>query len=53
MKQFSLLLFITLCTSLFARKPNVIIIFTDDQGSRDMAIYGAKDLKTDHMDSLA
>jgi arylsulfatase A-like enzyme len=34
-------------------KPNVIIIFTDDQGSVDMNIYGAKDLATPHMDSLA
>ncbi|MBF0196887.1 MAG: sulfatase-like hydrolase/transferase [Planctomycetes bacterium] len=38
---------------LAARKPNVIIIFTDDQGTVDMNIYGAKDLVTPHMDSLA
>ncbi len=42
-----------LSSSLFARKPNVIIIFTDDQGSIDMNVYGAKDLVTPHMDSLA
>jgi len=36
-----------------ARQPNVIIIFTDDQGTVDMNIYGAKDLATPHMDSLA
>jgi len=35
------------------RKPNVIIIFTDDQGSVDLNCYGAKDLVTPHMDSLA
>ena len=34
-------------------KPNVIIIFTDDQGSIDLNCYGAKDLTTPHMDSIA
>jgi len=33
-------------------KPNVIIIYTDDQGSIDLNIYGAKDLVTPHMDKL-
>lgn len=33
-------------------KPNVIVIYTDDQGSIDLNIYGAKDLKTPHMDAL-
>ena len=36
-----------------ARHPNVIVIYTDDQGSVDMNAYGAKDLETPHMDSLA
>lgn len=36
-----------------ARKPNVIIIFTDDQGTVDMNCYGAKDLVTPNMDGLA
>jgi len=40
-------------TPLIARKPNVIIIFTDDQGTIDMNCYGAKDLVTPHMDGLA
>ena len=35
------------------RQPNVIVIFTDDQGSVDLNCYGAKDLTTPHMDSLA
>lgn len=35
------------------RKPNVILIYTDDQGSVDMNAYGADDLITPHMDSLA
>lgn len=36
-----------------ARKPNVIVILTDDQGSIDMNCYGAKDLITPNMDALA
>lgn len=35
------------------KKPNVLLIYTDDQGSLDMNIYGAKDLYTPHMDALA
>ena len=36
-----------------ARKPNVIIIFTDDQGSVDAGCYGTRDIQTPHTDSLA
>ncbi|MGE3805094.1 MAG: sulfatase-like hydrolase/transferase, partial [Gemmataceae bacterium] len=36
-----------------ARPPNVIVIFTDDQGSIDTNVYGAKDLVTPNMDKLA
>lgn len=35
------------------RKPNVILIVTDDQGSVDLNCYGAKDLHTPHIDALA
>jgi len=35
------------------RRPNVILIYTDDQGSVDMNCYGAKDLITPNMDALA
>lgn len=34
-------------------KPNVLLIYTDDQGTLDMNIYGAKDLYTPNMDNLA
>lgn len=34
-------------------KPNVILIYTDDQGSLDPGCYGAADLHTPHMDALA
>lgn len=35
------------------KKPNIIIILTDDQGYRDTGCYGCKDFKTPHIDSLA
>ena len=35
------------------KKPNVIIILTDDQGYGDLGCMGAKDLKTPRLDSLA
>jgi arylsulfatase A-like enzyme len=35
------------------RKPNVVLIYTDDQGSVDVNCYGADDLITPHMDELA
>ncbi|MFT4691380.1 MAG: sulfatase-like hydrolase/transferase [Verrucomicrobiia bacterium] len=36
-----------------AKKPNVVILFTDDQGTLDAGCYGAKDLKTPNIDHLA
>lgn len=35
------------------RRPNVIVVYTDDQGSIDMNCYGANDLVTPNMDGLA
>ena len=34
-------------------RPNVIVIYTDDQGSIDLNCYGSKDLITPHLDGLA
>lgn len=34
-------------------RPNVIVIYTDDQGSLDLNCYGSKDLHTPHLDALA
>ena len=36
-----------------ARKPNVVIFFTDDQGTLDAGCYGAGDLITPNIDKLA
>ena len=36
-----------------SKKPNVIVIYSDDQGSLDLNIYGAKDLMTPNLDRLA
>ena len=33
--------------------PNVVLIFTDDQGYGDVGCFGAKDLATPHLDRLA
>ncbi len=35
------------------RKPNVVLIFTDDQGSIDINSYGSRDLITPNLDRLA
>ncbi|MHC4707468.1 MAG: sulfatase-like hydrolase/transferase [Planctomycetota bacterium] len=35
------------------RRPNVLIFYTDDQGTLDVNCYGSKDLYTPNMDSLA
>ncbi|MCM8527510.1 MAG: sulfatase-like hydrolase/transferase [Lentisphaeraceae bacterium] len=54
MKTCFLAILFLLSVSLFsADKPNVIIIYTDDQGTLDMTAFGAKDLKTPYMDQLA
>ncbi len=35
------------------RRPNVVLIFTDDQGTIDVNCFGAKDLYTPNLDGLA
>ena len=35
------------------RRPNVVIIYTDDLGYGDLGCYGADDLATPHLDALA
>jgi arylsulfatase A len=58
MKNFLLLLcvFPSLCHSALAnekRRPNVVILLTDDQGTLDVNCYGSTDLRTPHMDRIA
>ena len=36
-----------------SRAPNVVIIYTDDQGSLDLGSYGAQDIRTPELDALA
>ncbi|MBI3695116.1 MAG: sulfatase-like hydrolase/transferase [Acidobacteria bacterium] len=36
-----------------ARPPNVIVLYTDDQGIGDVGCYGSTDIKTPNIDSLA
>lgn len=52
---FTTLLLFTLISidSLAQKKPNVLVILTDDQGYMDLGSYGATDLKTPHIDRLA
>lgn len=45
--------FLLLVSADAAKTPNVIIIYTDDQGSVDANCYGSKDLITPNIDRLA
>jgi arylsulfatase A-like enzyme len=35
------------------RKPNIVLIVSDDQGYHDLGCYGGKQVKTPHLDALA
>jgi len=35
------------------RKPNFVIIFTDDQGYQDLGCFGSPDIRTPHIDRMA
>jgi arylsulfatase A-like enzyme len=47
------LFFAGLIPSFAAERPNILIIFTDDQGYGDLACYGSKTNKTPRLDQLA
>ena len=47
------LLYGSIASTVIRAKPNVVIFFTDDQGTLDASCYGAPHLKTPHIDQLA
>ena len=54
---FGFFIFLTIlfsaCDKSNSRLPNVIIIFTDDQGYGDVGCFGAQDFSTPNLDKLA
>lgn len=52
-----LFLFLTIALTVAApaaqRPPNIVLIFTDDQGYADVGVFGAKAFRTPHLDRLA
>ncbi len=36
-----------------AEKPNIVLIFTDDQGYQDLGCFGSTTIKTPHLDQMA
>ena len=53
MKTLSLWFLILLGSVLLQAKPNVVVFFTDDQGTLDAGCYGSDDLLTPAIDELA
>ena len=46
-------IFSALCTSQAAKRPNIVIIFTDDHAQHAISAYGSTINKTPHIDQLA
>lgn len=46
------LIMLTNCRAAMAARPNIVLIFTDDQGINDVSCYGSE-IPTPHIDSLA
>ena len=49
----ALILFLFASFSVQSEKPNIVIIFTDDQGYADLGCYGSKTNRTPRLDQLA
>ncbi|VGO15739.1 Arylsulfatase [Pontiella desulfatans] len=45
----------SICTAVVAKaeRPNIVIIFNDDQGYQDLGCYGSPDIKTPRVDQMA
>ena len=52
MKKLLILAFALAAFTVQAKKPNVIIVITDDQGYGDLSCHGNPVLKTPHLDKL-
>jgi len=50
---FAIIFMLLIYSSHAQQKPNVIIIYSDDQGAIDLNCYGSKDLETPNIDKLA
>ncbi|SNR27835.1 arylsulfatase [Maribacter sedimenticola] len=58
--KYTVLLMLCIAQNIYGQKvaqqrnvPNVILIFTDDQGYNDVGIFGATDIATPHLDQMA
>ena len=49
---FLILIFVCL-VPIFASKPNIILIISDDQGYRDLGCFGSEEVLTPNLDRLA
>jgi len=43
----------SIASAIAADRPNIIIIFTDDQGYSDLGCFGSSNIRTPHIDSMA
>jgi arylsulfatase A-like enzyme len=48
-----LFILFALCCTLQAAQPNILIILADDLGYGDLGCFGAKDIRTPHLDKMA